>query len=159
MKNLQTVLLLSLSLSACLGPSNTAIPTIALSSDQASGGQLTVQLELNGPSQTRTVLINNNAVCPLTFTTSVDDTWMSSAPVSGAVAPNEATPVTVTIASRDDAGVLPIGTFLGTLRIVASCPSTGAAVVGSPAAVAIAVIISRSDAGVTDGGSLDAGVR
>lgn len=159
--NHRAVVCLLFALSACLGPSTSDLPTISLASDQAAGGVLTVTLEPNGPSVTRTIIINNHGTCVLSFATGVEDAWLSATPASGTIAANGAAPVTLTVASHDNTGALAPGKYLGTLDITATCPATGQAVVGSPAAVAITVVVAPADAGtaMADGGMLDSGVR
>lgn len=163
---MKRILVVLIALCACLGPATTDAPSIALGSDQAVAGQLTVMLEPHGPSVTRTVTIYNNSTCVLSFTSAVEDTWMSAAPATGTIDANGTAVVTVTINSSDSTGALVPGIFLGTLDITATCQATGKAVIGSPAAVAITVVVAPVDAGTIkvdggtlDGGTLDSGVK
>ncbi len=133
------------------------LPTINLSSTQAQDGRISVTIEPGGPSVKRDVTINNTSACSLSYTAAVEDQWLSVSPATGTISPNGSTTVTVTISSGDSAGLLPLGSFLGTVVISATCSDTVATVAGSPAAVAIQVTIATGDAGRNDAGLLDAG--
>jgi hypothetical protein len=103
------------------------------------------------------VTLKNADPCEVTFTASVEDTWLAVSPGSGTLGSGLTTDLTLTVSSGDSTGNLPIGVFLGVLDVSAVCPKTGKAPLGSPLAVAIQVAVAVPDAGVADAGAVDAG--
>lgn len=157
MKQLIYSALLIVMTAGCQSSSPFETPTITVSSPQAESGRLVATMMPGGEATTRTVTVMNHGTCAVQALSSVEEAWLTMTPTESEVPPTGEASFTLTISSRDEVAPLPLGTFVGTALISATCAATGKAVSGSPAAIMVLLTVTDGDAGVDAGSSADAG--